>query len=162
MSLNLRLIEAADNPAIEKIIRTVLTEFGANKPGFAWQDASLSALSSAYQTPNSAYWVAVDGTEVIGGCGIAPLQPGINDVCELQKMYVRADYRKTGVGKQLMQTALEFAQIHYQWCYLETLNSMQQAELIYRKNGFIQLPKPLILTEHSGCDRWYLKEFTAL
>lgn len=158
MSVQIRLIKPADNAAIEHVIREALIEFGANKPGFAWQDSTLSCLSSAYEKPNCAYWVAEEGGVIIGGCGVAPLQPVVADVCELQKMYLSGDARGQGVGRALMQTALEFAQQYYRWCYLETLSSMQQAHHLYRKNGFMSLPKPLIETEHCGCDQWYLKE----
>ena len=34
----IREIEEKDNKQVEKLIRTCLIEFGANKPGTAWAD----------------------------------------------------------------------------------------------------------------------------
>ena len=153
----IRPIEANDNSAMEQIIRSVLTEYGANKPGFAWQDPELSELSSVYQTLGTHYWVACTQNQVVGGCGIGKITPNdIPRLCELQKMYILPTYRGQGVGKRLLTTALAFAKQHYRWCYLETLGTMREAQQLYHKIGFSELPRPLINTEHGGCDRWYL------
>lgn len=42
-------------------------------------------------------------------------------------------------------------------CYLETFSNMVAANKFYKKNGFIQLDKPLVETEHYACDVWYIK-----
>ncbi|MEX2321092.1 MAG: hypothetical protein WD668_07040, partial [Saccharospirillum sp.] len=44
----LELIQPADNAAMAIVIRQGLKEFGANRPGFAWQDPELDDLSRAY------------------------------------------------------------------------------------------------------------------
>ena len=161
MTFNLRLIQAQDNEPLEFIIRTVLAEYGADRPGFAWQDPELSALSKAYNAPGHAYWVVSQGSQVIGGVGIAPLKPTVVHTCELQKMYLSPIARGQGLGQLLLHTALEFAQQHYQWCYLETLTNMTDAAMLYRRAGFMALPTPIISTEHGGCDCWFLKELGA-
>jgi len=158
MTFSLRLIQAQDNQPVELIIRAVLAEHGADRPGFAWQDPELSALCQAYSAPGHAYWVVSHGTQLLGGVGIAPLKPDLVQTCELQKMYLSPAGRGHGLGQLLLQTALEFAQQHYRWCYLETLTNMSDAASLYRKAGFMALPAPIISTEHSGCDRWFLKE----
>lgn len=157
-SFEIRLIQQTDDKRIEEIIRQCLIEFGANRPGFAWQDPELSRLSTAYEDVSSAYWVAHEDGKVLGGCGIAALLPKVEGVCELQKMYVDADHRGKGVGQALLETAMAFAGIHFRWCYLETFSSMKRAALLYRQAGFISLPKPLVETEHNACDGWFLRE----
>jgi putative acetyltransferase len=157
-TISIRPIEPKDNAAVEKVIRQVLTEYGANRPGFAWQDASLSALNKAYLKENEQYWVVLKDEEVVGGAGIAPLDPQLKGVCELQKMYLLPNARGLGAGRALIGQAITFASDYYQWCYLESLANMNHALSLYRKNGFIALPKPLIETDHSGCDQWFLKE----
>lgn len=37
-------IESSDNVEMAKIVRAGLTEYGANRPGFAWQDPQLNSL----------------------------------------------------------------------------------------------------------------------
>ncbi|MEP4547226.1 MAG: GNAT family N-acetyltransferase [Saccharospirillum sp.] len=150
-------IQPADNAAMAIVIRQGLTEFGANRPGFAWQDPELDELSRAYSGDTTAYWVIRSREGVVGGCGIGRLQ-GVAQCCELQKMYVLAEHRGARLGARLMEVALDFAARHYQWCYLETLNGMAQAAALYRKSGFIRLPQPIGQTGHNACDHWYIKE----
>jgi putative acetyltransferase len=158
MTFSVRLIEAEDNAPLAAIIRTALTEFGANRPGFAWQDPELSDLSQAYSGTGQAYWVVTVGTRLLGGCGIAPLRPWVAQTCELQKLYLCPSARGQGLGTLLMDTALAFAGEHYHWCYLESLTNMTEAAALYRRASFIGLPQALIRTQHSSCDCWYLKE----
>lgn len=153
----LELIKPADNTAMAIVIRQGLTEFGANRPGFAWQDPELDDLSRAYSGVTTAYWVVKGRDGVVGGCGIGRLQ-GLNDCCELQKMYVLSEHRGARLGARLMEKALEFANRHYRWCYLETLAGMTQAAGLYRRAGFIRLPQPIGQTGHNACDHWYIKE----
>lgn len=155
--MNIREINEKDNMIIEQIIRSCLIEFGANREGFAWSDPELSRLSQAYKSDNTKYFIAEDNGEILGGCGIAPMA-AIEGVCELQKMYLVKETRGTGIAGKLMATALKFAKDHYERCYLETLNSMEAANKFYKKNDFIKLDKPIIETEHFGCDAWYIKK----
>jgi putative acetyltransferase len=74
-----RRIQPQDNRQIAGVIRTVLEEFGANKPGTVYFDDSTDNLSQLFATPKSAYYVAVHQDRVIGGAGIYPtdgLPPG--------------------------------------------------------------------------------------
>lgn len=154
-----KLIKPDDNAAMAMIIRKGLTEFGANRPGFAWQDPELDHLSHAYSEGNTAYWVVRNQESVVGGCGIGHLEgQGLEACCELQKMYVLSEHRGSRLGARLMEAALAFASRHYQWCYLETLGGMTQAAALYRRSGFIRLPQPIGQTGHNSCDHWYIKE----
>ncbi|WP_051207531.1 GNAT family N-acetyltransferase [Saccharospirillum impatiens] len=153
----LAFIQPADNSDMATVIRQGLTEFGANRPGFAWEDPELDNLSRAYHGDRTAYWVVRSRGRVVGGCGIGRLQ-GLDDCCELQKMYISADHRGASVGAWLMDVALDFAAHHYHWCYLETLGGMTRAARLYRRSGFIRLPQPIGQTGHNACDHWYIKE----
>lgn len=152
-------IEASDNAEMAKIIRSGLTEYGANRPGFAWQDPQVDALSDAYRDSNTAYWVARDQDGMLlGGCGVAPLM-GLPSVGELQKMYLLPQARGKGIGRALLEKALNFTRDHYGWCYLETLSTMADAARLYRRAGFVRLPQPLGNSGHGSCDHWYLLTF---
>lgn len=161
LSINIREIREQDNLVLEKIIRQVLTEYGANKPGFAWQDPELSRLATAYSSDNAVYFVAELNSKVVGGCGVAPLVPAVTKTCELQKMYLLKSARGHKIGQQLLHCALEFAALHYGWMYLETVESMSEAAGLYQKFNFTPLPKPIIDTQHNACDRWYIKPLSA-
>ncbi|QHW29708.1 GNAT family N-acetyltransferase [Paenibacillus rhizovicinus] len=152
----IRPIEAKDNAIIERIIRECLIEFGGNREGLAWEDDSLSRLADFYTAEGQAYWVVEQDGEVVGGCGISPFADSA-EVCELQKMYLLTSSRGTGIAATLLDTALSFARLHYQQCYLETLSNMIAANRFYVKHGFVPLEAPLAGSEHFACDAWYIK-----
>lgn len=152
----IREIQKKDNAKVESLIRSCLIEFAANKPGCAWTDPNLGCFYEVYQNEKSQYWVVEKDNKVVAGCGIGPLV-GAENVCELQKMYSLKEVRGSGIAKKLLDIALEFASKYYEKCYLETFENMVAANKFYKKNGFIQLDKPLIETEHYACDVWYLK-----
>lgn len=151
-------IQQTDDITMAAIIRAGLKEYGADRPGFAWQDPELDRLTQAYAAEGLGYWVARDPNGgLAGGCGIG-FMSGVPNCCELQKMYIRPECRGIGLGAVLLKTALDFAETHYRWCYLETLESMSAAGRLYRRAGFMALPQPLGQTGHGGCDHWYLTD----
>lgn len=151
----IRNITSADNLAIKQIIQASLKARGFDLPGTAYFDPQLNDLTSYYATiPNAAYWVMeVDG-EVVGGIGIAPWG---EDICELQKLYLKDAVHGRGYANHLMETALDFAAKHYQACYLETLQELSNACRLYEKFGFTLLDQPLPGSEHTAMDAWYLR-----
>ena len=158
MKYNIREIEEKDNKDVENVIRACLIEFGANHEGTAWADPNLGRFSEIYNTDGNKYLVAIDENgKIVGGVGIGKLD-GIEDVCELQKMYCLPIARGTGVSHQLIETALKYAQKYYKECYLETLENMVAAQKFYEKYEFKRLEKPLIKTEHFACDVCYIKK----
>lgn len=152
----IREIEEKDNEKVESLIRTCLIEFGADKPGCAWSDPNLGCFYEVYKNEKSKYWVVEEKGEIVAGCGIGPVD-GVENVCELQKMYSLKEARGSGVASELLKISLEFAKKYYKQCYLETFSNMVAANKFYKKNGFIQLDKPLVETEHYACDVWYIK-----
>jgi len=152
----IREIQEKDNKQVESLIRTCLIEFGGDKPGCAWSDPNLGCFYQVYQNENSKYWVVEDNNKIVAGCGIGPLM-GVENICELQKMYSLKEVRGTGIANRLIKISLEFAKKQYKKCYLETFCDMVAANKFYKKNGFIQLDNPLIDTEHYACDVWYIK-----
>lgn len=153
----IREIEKNDNKEVEMLIRNCLIEFGADKPGCAWSDPNLGSFYEHYQKSGSKYFVALENNKIIASCGIGPVE-NIEDTCELQKMYSVKEVRGSGIGSKLLEISLQFAKKHYTKCYIETFSNMVAANKFYKNNGFIQLEKPLIETEHYACDSWYLKE----
>jgi putative acetyltransferase len=157
----LRPIEPRDDAAVATIIRTVMPEFGADGPGFAIHDPEVSTMSAAYARPRHAYFVVERAGRVIGGAGIAPLEGGDPDVCELRKMYFLPEARGLGLGERMLRRCLGFArEAGFRLCYLETLAAMKQAQKLYRRLGFEPLCAPMGKTGHFGCDNWYALDLT--
>ena len=158
LNIQLRFIRPLDDASLASVIRAALVEFGADRPGFAWQDPELDAMSETYNGPGHLYFVAVEGETVLGGAGFAPLR-GVAETCELQKMYLAPSARRQGLGGLLMGRLLDEARLKgYRWAYLETLSGMVAAQHLYRAWGFLKIAHPLGQTGHGGCDCWFLKE----
>jgi len=157
-TFTIRPIEPSDDAAIASIIRTVMPEFGADGPGFAIHDAEVSAMSVAYARPRCAYFVIELEGEVAGGAGVAPLDGGEEDVCELRKMYFLPSLRGLGAGRAAMERCLETARgFGFRRCYLETLTGMDAAQRLYLANGFRPIDRSMGSTGHHGCNRFYLR-----
>ena len=157
-TFTMRPIEPRDDAAIAKIIRTVMPEFGADGPGFAIHDAEVDSMSAAYSRPRSAYFVIEADGVVQGGAGIAPLDGGEADVCELRKMYFLPTLRGRGAGKAAIDRCLEAARgLGFRRCYIETLTGMDAAQRLYLANGFERVSCAMGGTGHHGCDRYYIR-----
>ncbi len=154
----IRPIEPRDDGVVAAIIHRVMTEFGAASAGFAIHDAEVDAMCVAYARPRCAYFVVEVGGEVVGGGGVAPLEHGAPDVCELRKMYFLPAGRGLGAGHAMMTRCLDAARAFgFRRCYLETLSGMDAAFALYRKHGFEPLDAPLGATGHHGCDHWFIR-----
>lgn len=156
----IRPIAPADDAAMAAIIRTVMPEFGASGCGFAINDPEVDWMSRAYAAPRSAYFVAEDANgRVLGGGGVAPLEGGDADTCELRKMYFLPDARGRGIGAAMMQRCLDAARVFgFRRCYLETLTGMDAAMRLYERSGFRRIEGPMGATGHGGCNTFYLLE----
>jgi len=157
-AIRTRTIQPSDNAALALIIRNSLAEFGANKPGTVFYDATTDALYELFQAPGSIYFVAEDNGSLLGGAGIFPT-PGLPDgVCELVKMYLHKDTRGKGLGRALIEKCLEEARrMGYKKVYLETMPELRKAVSVYEKFGFSYLDGPMGNTGHFGCDVWMIK-----
>lgn len=155
----IRPIQPADDAAMAAVIRAVMPEFGADGPGFAINDAEVDTMTASYAQPRSSYFVVERDGVVIGGGGVAPLQNGEADVCELRKMYFLPAARGIGAGRAMMQRCLDTARVHgFKRCYLETLTGMDAAQVLYKRSGFTPLCAPMGGTGHFSCDRFFIRE----
>lgn len=156
--IDIRPIKKEDDLAISKIIRSVLTEFGANIKGTAYYDAATDAMTVAYQAKNAVYYVARLNGKIIGGGGVNPLKKDEKEVCELQKMYLLPEARGLKIGYQIMMQCLDFAKSKgYKNCYLETFPTMKGAIAFYEKLGFKYLKNRLASSCHESCNIWMIK-----
>ena len=155
----IRIIRPEDNPFVRNIIKTVMPEFGASGQGFAIHDTEVEDMFEAYAKPRWAYYVCVVDGKPVGGGGIAPLEGGGDDICELKKMYFLQEGRGKGLGQQLLTACLLKAkEIGFKYCYLETFNTMNEAMKLYEKNGFVKIDGPMGNTGHFACDTFYKRK----
>ena len=151
----IRKITLSDNQEIATIIRSCLKEFGADKPGTVYYDESTDHLFELFSEKNSIYFVAEIGGKIVGGGGIFPSEGLPAGTCELVKMYLLPEARKTGTGAALMNKCLEIAnELGFKHIYLESLPELKRAISVYEKFNFTYLDKPLGNTGHHGCSVW--------
>lgn len=156
---SIRKITEGDNAQLSLLIKSVLTEFGANKPGTAYFDESTNRLFEVFKKEKSAYWVFERDGKILAAGGIYPTAGLPLDTCELVKLYAYPQARGLGLGKRLIQQCFETAQAHgYRKIYLESMPELNQAVKLYEKLGFVQQSKPIGNSGHFGCDIWMLKE----
>lgn len=154
----LRPIEQSDDAELAQLIRSVLTEFKANKPGTAYFDESTNHLSSLFAQPKAAYWVWEENGKVIGAGGIYPTEGLPEGTCELVKLYLYPEARGRGLGKILMEKCFEQAKVlGYEQIYLETMPELNQAVNMYHALGFKSLCQAMGNSGHFGCDIWMVK-----
>jgi putative acetyltransferase len=156
-SIDIRPIESKDNPALAKIVRQTLVEFGANHPGTVYYDESTDRLSTLFNVPGSVYFVAEKDNEILGGGGIYPTVGLGADTCELVKMYLLPTARGLGLGVALLNKCVAFARSNgYKNIYLETMPELTLAIKLYQKTGFKMLNSPLGQSGHFGCGIWMI------
>lgn len=158
--MEIRLIEPEDNHAVAKVIRTVMTEHGAVGEGYSINDPEVDQMYESYHNPESAFFVVIDEQGQVAGCGgIGPLSDAGSAYCELKKMYFYPHIRGKGLGRQLVQKCIETARSkNYQYCYIESLESMEKAVRLYKYFGFTHLKAPIGNTGHSSCNVQMLLE----
>jgi putative acetyltransferase len=98
----------------------------------------LDSLSQMYGAPRGVLLLAeIEG--MTAGC--AAVRPLDDVTCELKRVYVRPDFRGTGMGRRLTETALQAArEMGYTRMRLDTLPQMAAAQRLYEDLGFRDIP----------------------
>ena len=157
--ITIRPVQDVDNEMIAVVIRSVLIEHDVPKVGTAYADVSLDRMFETYSSPRSCYFVVEKDGKIIGGAGISQLENESEIICELQKMYFLSEARGLGLGSEMMEKCLTFAQsVGFEKCYLETMPYMHAAQKLYLKFGFYYIDAPMGCTGHTSCPVWMLKE----
>ena len=101
----------------------------------------LQDIPGFYLRDNGNFWVALDGTQVVGT--IALLDIG-NGQGALRKMFVKKQYRGSdqGVAQNLLWTLLQWCRQHnVSEIFLGTTARFRAAHRFYEKNGFLEIDK---------------------
>lgn len=155
----IRKISQTDNILIADVIKKVMYEFNGDPNTTILGDPTLNAMFENYQEPRAIYYIVEINNVVAGGCGIKQLEGEKEEICELQRLFLSAETRGIGIGKQLLDICLTASRVfHYRQMYLETLSQMTKALSLYTATGFKKINTPLGNTGHSGCNVYMLKE----
>ena len=152
----IRPVQPADHAAIARVLDAVRREHDVRARPDAFLDPEEYDLHALYASRRGNYFVAETDTGIVGGAGFSELPGGDDSTCELQRMYLLAELRGTGVGGQLLDRVLQAArELGYRTCYAESMDFMVGARRLYCSRGFELLPGPLGDTGHDFTTAWY-------
>jgi putative acetyltransferase len=105
-------------------------------------DEELANLPGEYASPRGALLLATVDDEVAGCCALRPLDTAdYPNAAEMKRLYVRKPFRGFGLGRQLVEAALDAArQGGYACVLLDTLDDMEAARALYEELGFEEIP----------------------
>ena len=151
--MKIRTATLDDSAAIRNLVFNILEEYGL-KADPESTDADLENIELAYIQAGGAFDVLENESgELIGSVGLYPLMRGR---CELRKMYLSKTCRGQGMGKALLEHALQRArELGFHQVELETASVLKEAIYLYKRYGF----KPLNREHLCGrCDQAYFLE----
>lgn len=127
----------ADIAGVQRLFREYAAWVGVDL-SFQDFDRELAELPGDYVPPAGVLFVArVDGE--VGGCVAA--HRWSESVCEMKHLFVRHAFRGSGCGRALVESIIDWARkASYQRILLDTLPAMDQAQRLYRRFGFREVP----------------------
>ena len=136
----MRIFQANNQEDIEQA-RTLFKEYEAElgiSLCFQNFDDELKNLPGDYAPPDGRLWLATDAAALAGCIALRKVAPG---VCEMKRLFVRPEYRGTGLGRTLVESLIDEARkLGYTKMRLDTLaGRMDKAIGLYRSIGFVEI-----------------------
>ena len=134
------IFEATTDKHVEAA-RTLFEEYAASL-GFSlcFQnfDQELKNLPGDYAPPNGRLLLATIDDQLAGCVALRKRSQGI---CEMKRLFVRSEHRKTGLGRALVDTIIDEARkLGYTHMRLDTIpGRMDKAIALYQSIGFIEI-----------------------
>jgi len=128
-------IREADNTDSSKIKKLVFGEYGL-KPDPGATDKDLDELEASYRDNNGYFGVVEYKGDIIASMGLFKMS---DTTCELRKMYSLPSARGKGLGRLLVELAIEKAKaLGFEEIILETAFPLKEAISLYKKFGFTE------------------------
>ena len=101
-------------------------------------EEELAGLPGAYRPPDGALLVARGDSRLLG---MVALRRRDSTIAEMKRLYVRDAARGTGLGRRLAERIIAEARaLGYRELWLDTLPVMQDAQRLYVRLGFADIP----------------------
>lgn len=101
-------------------------------------EKEIENLEAQYSKPKGIIYLAYKYQSTPVGCfGIRAFD---GEICELKRMYLKNEARGLGIGKQMLEKAIEAGEeLGYKKMRLDTLSTMHKAIHLYEKAGFYEI-----------------------
>ena len=97
-------------------------------------EEELANLPGKYSRPSGDLLIGLDGERTVGCVAVRKLD---DNVCEMKRLFVRPEARRTGLGRQLTQGIIGIArELGYSIMHLDTLDRLTEAMRLYETLGF--------------------------
>jgi N-acetylglutamate synthase-like GNAT family acetyltransferase len=133
------LIRDARNDEVEAMRRLLRDYERSIGVDLCFQDfeAELEKLPGEYVAAVRGAFLVADNGDGLVGC--VALRAVSAESCEMKRLYVDPRARGSGLGRQLVECVLNRARsFGYRKMLLDTLPSMQTAQALYRRVGFVE------------------------
>lgn len=140
--------------AIVDVVRSVHDEYG-----FTWDFAGyhrdLYDIERYYLAPGGMFWTLSVGERIVGCVGVTPH----GDACELHRLYLRRAARGRGMGRQMLDTALDWArQRGFRSMVAWSDVKLGLAHKLYLTNGFALFGQRLCDDPDQSIEHGFRKE----
>ncbi len=135
--LLIREATSDDGAEVIKLVASVLAEFQLPFEPDS-KDADLADIERMYLQSGGVFEVIQDKSgRLLGTYGLFPL----NDItCELRKMYFLPEIRGRGLGRKVLERAVNHARrLGFQRIVLETIGVLERAIHLYTRFGFVPI-----------------------
>lgn len=127
-----RLAQKGDEKEVLNVIKYALSKYGLSLE-LNGADFDVSDIEKYYLN-NSGWFEVVLDDKIVGSVGVYHIN---DNECELRKMYLLEDYQGKGIGKKLMDDALNMGRkLGYKVMSLQTNSLLNKAIPLYEKSGF--------------------------
>ena len=124
-----------------KIAKELFAEYAASiaiNLEFQRFDEELLTLKEMYSSPSGGIILVKEAGQVLGCVAIRKIS---NTIGELKRMYMKPAHQNKGLGKILLNKALDLAKTcNYNTVQLDTLAEMISAINLYKQAGFYEIP----------------------
>lgn len=116
---------------VREVVLGVLLEHGFEYDRL--KDADLKDIQEYYFSKGGTFLVGIADEKVVGTAGVRKVN---EDLCEIRRIYLKKEFRGKGYGRQLFETALDFAEKTCPAVMLKTDSTLTKAIDMYLKHGF--------------------------